>query len=124
MATEYQEWLASLGGLRADMPVAVRGQALSHTVTYPGDVTTATLTGSVRAAPDSDTALATFTIGTPAFADGVTTWAISLGEGDWGSIPADTDGNGTTVLPFDFLLNNNRLFGGLFTVSGHITEPA
>lgn len=129
MSNPYATWLATLGTLRADMPMTVRGLPISHTVTYPGNVTTATLAGSVKASPDATSELATFTVGTPSFAGGVTTWAISLTGTQTGGLPADTDGDGETILIYDFLLtlsggSPQRLFGGLFPVSGFVTEPA
>lgn len=125
MSTLWSEWLATLGTQRADLKPAVRGQLFGpFTITHPGDVTGDTLLGSVRAETDSTTALATFTIGTPSFSDGVTTWTYSLPADGWANVPADADGNGVEVLPYDFILDGQRIFGGLFTVSGHITEPA
>lgn len=129
MFTQYDTWLKTLGPLRADMPMTVRGQAISHTVTYPGNVTTATLAGAVKASPDATSELAVFTVGTPVFADGVTTWTISLIGSQTFALPADTDGDGRTDLIYDFLLTLSggtpqRLFGGLFPVSGFVTEPA
>jgi hypothetical protein len=125
--TEYDTWLRTLGTRRADMPMTVRGLPVSHTVTYPGNVTTATLAGTVKASPDSTSELATFTVGTAVFADGVTTWPISLTGTQTGALPADTDGDGRTDLIYDFLLTLSggspaRLFGGLFPVSGFVTE--
>jgi hypothetical protein len=127
--TPYADWLASLGALRADLPPSVRGLAVSHTLTYPGNVTAATLAGSVKASPDAPTELAVFTIGTPTFADGVTTWAISLTGAQTLALPADTDGDGVTTLIYDLLLTlpggtAHRIAGGLFTVSGFVTEAA
>lgn len=129
MATQYDTWLSTLGGLRADMPMTVRGLSISHTVTYSGNVTTATLKGAVKVSPDATAELATFTVGAPAFADGVTTWAISLNGTQTGALPADGDGDGREVFIFDFLLTLSggtpqRIFGGLFPVSGFVTEPA
>jgi hypothetical protein len=133
MSSPYTDWLLSLGGLRADLPPCVRGLAVSHTFTYPGDVTDATLEGSVKASPDATSELAVFTIGTPEFADGVTTWTISLaagsGSNSTGALPADTDGNGVEAFVYDLLLTLSggtaeRIAGGLFNVSGFVTEPA
>tara|TARA_B100000678_G_scaffold164721_1_gene137521 strand:- start:1388 stop:1804 length:417 start_codon:yes stop_codon:yes gene_type:complete len=117
------------------LPPAVRGQLYSHIITYPGDVTTATLTGEVRASPDATSALVEFTIGTPSYDSGTgkTTWTFSLaegsGSGSTGALPADGDADGVQYFPYDFLLAlsggaEERLFGGLLPVSGHITEPA
>jgi hypothetical protein len=127
--TPYADWLASLGALRADLPPCVRGLAVSHTLTYPGNVTTATLAGSIKASPDAPTELAAFTVSTPVFADGVTTWTFSLSGGQTLALPADTNFNGVTTLIFDLLLTlpggtAQRIAGGLFTVSGFVTEAA
>ena len=127
--TPYADWLASLGALRADLPPCVRGLAVSHTLTYPGNVTTATLAGSIKASPDAPTELAALTVSTPVFADGVTTWTFSLSGGQTLALPADTNFNGVTTLIFDLLLTlpggtAQRIAGGLFTVSGFVTEAA
>jgi hypothetical protein len=125
----YTDWLKSLGPLRADLPHCVRGLAVSHTMTYPGNVTTATLEGSVKSAPDATAELAVFTIGSPVFADGVTTWAFSLTGTQTAALPADTDGNGVEVFIYDLLLTlgggtPQRIAGGVFPLSGFVTEPA
>lgn len=131
--TPYADWLASLGSRRADLPPCVRKLAVSHTLTYPGDVTAATLTGSVKAAPDSATELAVFTVSSPAFADGATRWTFSLpagtGSNSTGALPADAVGEGTITLIYDLLLTlpggtAERIAGGLFPVSGFVTETA
>lgn len=127
--TPYAEWLATLGALRADLPPCVRGLPVSHTLTYPDNVTTATLAGSIKAAPDATAELAVFTIGTPSFASGVTTFPLSLSGSQTGALPADVDGDGVTTLVFDLLLTLSggppqRIAGGLFPVSGFVTEPA
>ena len=127
--TPHSTWLKTLGILRADMPAAVRGLPVSHTVTYPGNVADATLGGTVKLNPDNTTVLASFTVGTPAFADGVTTWGISLTGVQTGALPADSDADGREYFVYDFLLtlsggDPERLFGGLFPVSGFVTEPS
>ena len=127
MSTQFQAWLSSLGSRRADLPAADRALAVSHTLTYPGNVTTATLRGAIKASPDATAELATFTIGTPVFADGVTTWAISLTAAQTAGLPADGDGDGVETFVFDFLLTLSgqptaRICGGLFVVSGFVTE--
>jgi hypothetical protein len=133
MANKFPEWLKTLGQLRADLPPCVRGLAVSHTLTYPGNVTTATLAGSVKAAPDATAELAVFNISTPVFANGVTTWTFGLaggsGANSTGALPADGDFDGEAVFVYDLLLtlsggNAQRIAGGLFRVSGFVTEPA
>jgi hypothetical protein len=136
MATQYQTWLQSLGALRADLGTdgrQVRGLAVSHTLNYPGDVTDATLEGAVKASPDATSELATFTIGTPVFSGGVTTWTFSLAEGSGanstGALPADGDGDGLAYFIYDLVLtlaggSAQRVCGGLFVISGFVTEPA
>lgn len=126
--TAYTEWLKSLGTRRADL-ACDRGLGSSNTLTYPGNVTTATLAGSIKAAPDSASELATFTIGTPSFSAGATTWVFSLSGSQTNALPADTDGDGVETFIFDLLLTLSggtpqRIAGGLFTVSGFVTEAA
>jgi len=125
MANQYTAWLLSLGTKRADLTGpfnAVRGQAISHTITYPGDVTASVLAGTVKASPDATAELLTFTIGTPSFAGGVTTWTATIAE-DW-TFPVDVDGDGVTYAIYDFTLDDQRIIGGLFEVSGFVTENA
>lgn len=128
MATQYQTWLQSLGTLRADMPVAVRGLPINHEVSYPGDVTGAVLAGSVKASPDAPSELAVFTVGTPSFAGGRTTWQVELSGSQTLALPADGDGSGVETFIYDFVLSiagsPSRIFGGLFPLSGFVTEPA
>jgi hypothetical protein len=102
---------------------------VSHTLTYPGNVTTATLAGSIKASPDAPTELAALTVSTPVFADGVTTWTFSLSGGQTLALPADTTFNGVTTLIYDLLLTLSggtaqRIAGGLFPISGFVTEAA
>jgi hypothetical protein len=109
--------------------MTVRGLPITHTVTYPGNVTTATLEGAVKASPDATAELATFTVGSPSFADGVTTWSVSLTGVQNGALPADGDGDGLETFVYDFVLtlsgaSPRRVFGGLFPLSGFVTEPA
>ncbi len=130
MATQYDTWLNTLGTRRADMPMTVRGFAMFHTITYPGDVTDWELSGTVKASPDSTTELATFTVDTPVFLSGKTTWTVNLSGAQTALLPEGLDGR--TDLIFDFIISGpsglnplpSRLFGGLFPVSGFVTEPA
>lgn len=129
MMTKHNIWLSTLGRVRADMPMTVRGLAISHTVTYPGDVTSATLIGAIKESPDATAELAVFTVGEPVFTNGVTSWTISLTGSQTGALPADGDGDGREDFIYDFLLtlpggSFARIFGGLFPLSGFVTEPA
>ena len=132
---KWATWLGSLGTRLANLPPATRGLAMSHTLSYPGNVTTATLAGSVKASPDSPTELAVFTIGAAAYDAGTnkTTWAFSLAAGSGanstGALPADSDNDGLEFFPYDLLLTlsgqpTERIAGGLLPISGYITEPA
>jgi hypothetical protein len=103
--------------------------AVNHTISYPGNMTTATLEAAVKASPDAAAELATFTIGTPSFADGKTTWSLSLTGAQTGALPADGDGDGVEFFIYDILFTPSggtaeRIAGGLFPVSGFVTEPA
>lgn len=122
---QFPEWRKSLGTRRADLPVAeqVRGQPIEHLIRHPGDLTSSTLTGSVKASPDSTSALATFTVGAPTFVNGETRWVVSLSGSQTGGLPDDKNGDGVEFFYYDFLLDGKRLFGGLFPLSGFITEP-
>jgi hypothetical protein len=133
MATQYTTWLNTLGSVRADMPVSeqVRGLPVSHVITFPGNVTTATLAGAVKSSPDATAELATFTIGTPAFnsGTGLTSWTVSLSASQTLGLPADSDGDGVETFVYDFLLTLSggpprRIMAGLFPLSGFVTEPA
>ena len=127
--SQFNPWLVALGSRRADMPVADRGLAVSHIITFPGNVTTATLEGAVKASPDATAELAVFTVSTPVFEDGLTRWTVSLSGAQTLGLPADTDGDGVELFYYDFLLTLSggapqRIMGGIFTLSGFITEPA
>lgn len=127
MTDPFPQWTALLAQARkgpVSLPVAVRGQAYQHNISISGDWTLSTLTGSVRASPDSGSVLAAFTIGTPSLVGGLTVWPVSLSTAQTTALPVDADGDGVEYFPYDFLLNNQRLFGGIFPLSGHITEPA
>lgn len=122
----YKTWLRTLGTRRADMPAVVRGLPMAHRIALSGDMTSASLTGSVKASPDSTSVLAAFSISDPVFADGVTTWDFGLSRAQTGALPAGDEGESEFI--FDFLLTpsgglTERLFGGLFPVSGFVTEP-
>jgi len=124
---QFRKWLASLGGLRADLPVSecVRGFAVQHTLAWPGDMTTATLEGSVKSFPNVEPELAVFTIGAPVFAEGETTWTFSLTGEQTGALPST--GSGVSYFVYDLLITfpggvPQRIAGGLFPVSGFVTE--
>lgn len=129
MSGQWTEWLNQLaldrkGPVRFD--AATRGLPWRSTVTFPGNVTTATLEAEVRASPNAPAKLLDVTIGTPAFADGVTTWALSLTGSQTNGLPT----NETAVAEFaiDVLLTLSggaveRLFGGVLPVSGYVTVP-
>lgn len=137
MTTQYTAWLQSLAAANkgpVTLPTATRKLQYSHIISLIGpDYSEATITGQIRSSPDSDTILATFTIGTLVHSGGVTSVPIFLPSGtstnSTGSLPADSDLDGIEYFPFDFLMTPSggaaeRLFGGLLPVSGHITLPA
>lgn len=139
MATEFDDWLRALaatgkGGASLtleDIPAAIRGEYWNWPVQLAGDWTTAAITGTIRAAPDAPTALATitFSAGTYDPNAGVTTWFGSLAAGtganSTGSLPADVDGDGIIELPIAVYLtpsggNRQLLLGGKFTLTGKV----
>jgi len=124
--TQFPSWLKSLGTRRADLPISeqVRGQPVEHLIRYAGDVTSSALIGSVKASPDATSTLATFTVGAPALVNGETRWVVSLTGTQTGALPADANADGVEFFYYDFLLDGKRIFGGLFPLSGFITEPA
>jgi hypothetical protein len=67
-------------------------------------------------------------VGAPAFADGRTTWALSLTAIQTAALPLEGDGSGVAEFPIDAVLtlsggNAERLFGGIVPVSGYVTLP-
>lgn len=129
--TQYDAWLNTLGGRRADLPSSehVRGLSIRHSFEYPDDITDATLVGTVKIAPDAETELATFTIGAPVFSNGFTRWEFSLSGADTSALPSDENGDGVEIFIYDLLLTLSggepvRVAGGLFPLSGFVTEAA
>ena len=127
---KFPDWLASLGAQRRDLPRIDRGLPYTHSIRYPGNVTTWGLSGSIKSTPDTPTELAVFSISTPAFDAGtnLTTWVASLTASQTLGLPADNDANGVEPQLYDFIIsqpagaNPRRLMGGLIEVSGFITE--
>jgi hypothetical protein len=100
---------------------AVRGQDYGpFTIRIQGDFTTATLVGAINGRPNDSAPICTFTIGSPTFSDGVTTFEYSLAGADTALFPATQ--SGADEFLFDFLLDNVALFGGVLPVRGFITE--
>lgn len=137
--TAFDGWLRQLAAAKkggsalsaADIPVAVRGQAWGMAVRLPGDRTGDVLAGAIRAAPDAGTALASFVVDTPAYdaPSNKTTWYIRLNAGtganSTGALPADSDGDGTVMLPAMVHLTpgsstEELLFGFAFTLIGKV----
>lgn len=132
-ASVHAEWLKSLGTQRQDLPAIRRLKPVSHTVTYPGNVTTGTLTGAIKASPNTEAELVTFTIGTASYDAGTdkTSWVVSLTgtQTNGTNLPISGDGSAVDYFVFDFLFQPSGgdvglLFGGLVEVTGFVTEPA
>lgn len=123
---KFPEWLKSLGRRRADLPPAVRGLPVSHDVVHPGNLTSATLEGTIKATPDAATELAAWSVSAPTFDGTNTIWVISLTGVQTLGLPSDSDFDGVERFVYDFLItqggNTERLFGGIFTLSGFVTE--
>lgn len=134
---QFPEWLASLKRQRKGpvyLEPATRGQYWEATISFPGDVRDAELSGQIRAAPDAGAVLAAFNVSSAAYFPGVdrTAWAVSLAAGSGanstGALPVDSQGDGSIMLPVEFVLQlgggqRERLFGGVFEVSGCVWEP-
>jgi hypothetical protein len=138
MNTAFDNWLqlltaAGKGGTSLadnDIPQAVRGDPWKMSILCPGDFSTATMAGVIRAAPDS-TVLATCSIsaGTYDSGTGYTTWTASLASGSGanstGSLPGDVDGDGYEAFPIAFTLTPSGgtaelFFGGAFILKGKV----
>lgn len=129
MSTPFATWLATLGHRLRSLQVD-RGLPFRHLVRYEGDVTTWSLSGAIKAAPDAEPELLTFTVSSPSLVDGFTQWELTLTGTQTKNLPADDTGEGLATFVFDVLIaetagaNPRRLFGGLFNVSGFVTEIA
>lgn len=136
MSTTFDTWLQTLaaggkGGSAISLKIATRGLAWEDSIEISGDWSGATLEGSISAAPDAASALATVTIGSASYdsdAD-VTVWAVSLASGtgsnSTGILPSDTDGDGVEYLPIAFYLtpsggSKELLFGAAFPLTGKV----
>jgi hypothetical protein len=120
---QYQEWLRLLRQARkgpVPLPVCVRGQEYRHTIEIEGNWTTGTLAGEIKVAPNADTPLATFAIGNVSFDGTYTSFECFLSASETLALPALPEGVDNFL--YDFLLNGERLIGGLFRVSGFITD--
>jgi hypothetical protein len=126
MANKFPEWLKSLGTRRADLPPADRGQPVRHTIRWPGDQTSAVLVGTIKATPDATSELAIWSVGAGVFDGTETRWEVGLTGGQTLALPSDNDFSGTETFVYDFLITQGgftqRVFGGLFTLSGFVTE--
>ena len=137
MKTSFDTWLAELasagrGGSALasdDVPIATRGLAWSMIVALAGDWTTATLAGSVSAAPDAASPLATFTVSSASYSSvtGYTTWTLSLASGtgsnSTGALPPEgvrriMKGKYSTPSPSVSVGSANTLIGGALSVVG------
>lgn len=128
----FATWLKRLAAMRAGPLIAQgasRGRPWRLNISIPGDWSSAAFRGQVRAQPDAPTILASFSFTSPVFADGQTTFTMSLaggvGANSTGSLPADNDFDGEEFFPFDVLINygsgDELFFGGLLPVAGRIT---
>lgn len=136
MSTTFDTWLQTLaaggkGGSAISLKLATRGLAWEDIIELSGDWSDATLEGSISAAPDAASALATVTIGSPSYDSEaeVTVWDVSLASGtgsnSTGVLPSDTDGDGVEYLPIAFYLtpsggSKELLFGAAFPLTGKV----
>lgn len=136
MNTNFDTWLQALaaggkGGAAVVLKTATRGLAWSEVIQINGNWLTATLEGSISAAPDAPSVLATISVNSPQYdgSDNVTFWTASLASGSGanstGSLPTDTDGDGVEYLPVAFYLKpsdgpKELLFGTVFPLTGKV----
>lgn len=129
MTDPFPQWSAQLardGVGPQNMPAITRGLAQSVTLGLAGDFSGDAFSMVVKAAPDSATALATFTCTPGSFADGVTPVTLSLAAAAQSSLPADGDGDGIETLVYDIVCDPAsgepyRILGGYQPVSGAVS---
>lgn len=136
MATTFDTWLQTLqaggkGGASVSLKLATRGLSWEDVIEISGDWSDATIAGSIRAAPDAASALATVTVGSGSYdaGDDVTTFDVSLASGtgsnSTGILPSDSDGDGVEYLPIAFYMtlapaSQELLFGAAFPLTGKV----
>jgi len=136
MQTNFDTWLQALaaggkGGSAVVLKTATRGLVWSDVIVIDGNWLTATLEGSISAAPDAASVLANVIVNSPSYdgSDDVTLWTVSLaagtGSNSTGSLPTDTDGDGVEYLPIAFYLtpsggSKELLFGTAFPLIGKV----
>lgn len=130
--SQFSKWLAALaasgkGGTPEATLYCDRGVPFSKLISVQSDLTGSTIRGEVRASPDATgTALASFTVSALSVVSGVTGFTISLDEATVNALPAPGDGEGVALLVYDLLItpaasSEERLFGGIFQVTGQVT---
>lgn len=126
MVTQYDRWLRALGSRRRDLECD-RYMPFVHPIHLQGDWTTFTIEGAIKATPDASEELKSFDVDPPVFEDGFTTFMVFLAAGDTLGLPP-ANGTGRVDVIYDIVLFDaarvapRRLFGGLFTVIGFVTE--
>jgi hypothetical protein len=126
---QFPEWLKALGTVRADLPAIDRQVPFSFQITFPGNVTSWGLAGTVKIGPNSTEELAVWAIGTPTYDAGSdrTTWIVSLSASQINALPSLS--SGVDYFYYNFLLAGPAnvppprvIMAGLVTVRGFITE--
>lgn len=97
-------------------------------VTINNNLTGATFESEIRLAPDTPGApLATIAISTPAVVGSVTTFTMSLPQGDVEDLPAGDEPGDDRELAWDLKMimggQRRTLFRGKFTVIAGVTQP-
>ena len=128
MSDPFPNWRAQLvrDGVYRDMPAITRGKAQSVIYTPQGNFSTGSFSMQLRASPDADTALATFTCTAGAFSGGATPVTISLPAAAQSGIPVDADGDGVETLLYDLIYSPAigapyRLVAGYQPITGAVT---
>ena len=121
------EWLRALAAAgRGPLGIAaVRGEALTRTITISADLTDSVMAGSIRTSPDAATALVDFAITLPTVTAGISTFTLSLTAEQVDTLPADTAARGVIELPWAVRLTmpeyeEATLVGGVFTLAGRV----
>lgn len=133
--TPFEPWLRQLAATGQRVPDALcpqidRGLQCLYRFTLEGNWASATVHSSLRLDPDASGAtIVDFTCVNEGYdaAAGMTTFLLFLSSAETTALPPDSDGDALVQLAWDVLFQpsggaNARLFGGVATVRGKVTN--
>lgn len=129
MASQWDPWLA---GLKANGKGGVEFPAIDRTLPYvlpisiPLDVSADDFAAALKASPDTDLELMTFSVSVGAYSSGTTVVTLTLTDGQTATLAADLD-DGVGEVVFDLLWTpsgdyQRRFMGGVIPVLGKVTD--